>query len=78
MMKIKTEPFLVHKFRDIPVGQIFRFKDHIFMKIISVKTPGSKTDIANAIRLDEEPYAIWLYDEDEVIPYSNAELTLSF
>ena len=78
MMKIKTETSLVHKFEDIPVGQVFRFKDHIFMKIISVKTPGSGTDIANAIRLDEEPRVIWLYDKDEVIPYTNAELTLSF
>ena len=78
MMKIKAKNSFVRKFKDIPVGQVFCYKDHIFMKIISVKTPGSGTDIANAVRLEGEPHAIWFYDEDEVIPYTNAELTLSF
>ena len=78
MMKINAETSLMRKFEEIPVGQVFCHKGQVFMKIISVKTPSSGSVIANAVSLGEEPRAIWFYDEDEVIPYTNAELTLSF
>ena len=78
MMKINAENSFMRNFENIQVGQVFCHKGQVFMKIISVKTPSSGSIIANAVSLGEEPRAIWFYDEDEVIPYTNAELTLSF
>lgn len=78
MMKIKAENSFVRDFEHTPVGQVFCFEGRVFMKIVSVRTPSSGTVIANAVNLEGEPRAILFNDGDQVIPYTNAELTLSF
>lgn len=78
MMKIVADNSFVRIFEDIPVGQVFNFENGIYIKIDEVKTPNG-ISLANAVCLDgNHSSAIWFGDEENVIPYTNAELTLSF
>lgn len=78
MMKIVADNSFVRNFEDIPIGQVFNFENGIYIKIEEVKMP-SGVSLANAVYLDgERTSTIWFGEEEKVIPYTNAELTLSF
>lgn len=78
MIKIKAETSFERNFKDIPIGQVFNFENGVYIKIDEIKML-SGIKVANAVYLDgERSSAIWFGDEEKVVPYSNAELILSF
>ena len=78
MMKINAENSFMRDFEYLPIGQVFNFENAIYIKIDEVKKP-SGVCVANAVYLDgERTSVVWFGAEEKVIPYTNAELTLSF
>ena len=76
-MKINKSNNITILFESLNVGDIFKFKDNIYIKIPKFSSIKSLTENTyNSYNIINNAYA-YFFDDSQVIPYPNATLNLN-